>query len=155
MKAKTRGMKEAIIAAVLAGAVLPAFAERFSLGVAVAGGRGAFAFGYQSGVPAVCPAPVVCAPPVRPAPVVCAPRVVYAPAPVVCAPRPVFLRPAPAVCAPPVRTVTVRGGYWLERETRVWVEGYWVEGLDAFGRRSQSWQPGRWEIRRTREWVPG
>jgi hypothetical protein len=35
----------------------------------------------------------------------------------------------------------------------VWIEGCWVEAIDAYGRRCKQWQPGYWEIRRTREWV--
>jgi hypothetical protein len=69
------------------------------------------------------------------------------------APRPVVCVPPPVVCAPHVRTVVVNSGYWLEREARVWVEGFWSESVDAYGRRCRVWQPGRWEIRRTREWV--
>lgn len=73
--------------------------------------------------------------------------------PMIYAPRPVVCVPPPVVCAPHVRTVVVNSGYWLEREARVWVEGFWSESVDAYGRRCRVWQPGRWEIRRTREWV--
>ncbi|MEI7902093.1 MAG: hypothetical protein WCK89_17710 [bacterium] len=76
----------------------------------------------------------------------CPPAVVYAPPPVVyAAPRVVYV-PAP----PPV---VVQSGYWQEREERTWIEGNWVETFDAYGRRCKMWQPGRWEIRRIREWV--
>jgi len=74
----------------------------------------------------------------------CPPVVVYAPRPVVYAP--------PVVCAPPP-PVVVQGGYWQEREERYWIEGYWIETTDAYGRRCKMWQQGRWEIRRVREWV--
>lgn len=74
------------------------------------------------------------------------------PPPVVFAPRP-FCRPAPVVCLPPPPVVVVRSGYWQERDERYWVEGYWSETTDACGRRCRVWQPGRWEIRRIREWV--
>ena len=66
------------------------------------------------------------------------------PAPVVYAPRVVYVQPAPVV---------VQNGYWQEREERYWIEGSWVEALDAYGRRCKMWQPGRWEVRRIREWV--
>jgi hypothetical protein len=57
----------------------------------------------------------------------------------------VVIAPAPVVVAP--------AGYWQEREERVWVDGVWIETADAWGRRVRQWQPGRWEIRRTREWI--
>jgi hypothetical protein len=63
----------------------------------------------------------------------------------VVAPAPVVVAPAPVVVAP--------RGYWREREERVWIEGCWVEAIDAYGRRCKQWRPGYWEIRRTREWV--
>lgn len=66
-------------------------------------------------------------------------------------PPPVVLLPAPVVVAP--RPVVVQRGYWQEREERVWIEGCWVETFDPYGRRCKTWQPGRWEIRRIREWV--
>ncbi len=74
------------------------------------------------------------------------------PPPVVCAPRPVYY-PAPVVYAAPPPVVIVRSGYWQEREERYWVEGNWVETLDGYGRRCKMWQPGRWDVRRIREWV--
>jgi hypothetical protein len=74
-----------------------------------------------------------------------APPCVRLPPPVVSAPVAVVVAPAPVVVAP--------SGYWQEREERVWVEGCWLEAVDAFGRRCKQWQPGRWEIRRVREWV--
>lgn len=84
----------------------------------------------------------------------CGPRpLMYAPVPVVCAPPPVVCVPPPVVYAPPVQTVVVSSGYWVEREQRVWIEGCWFDSVDAFGRRCKTWQPGRWEVRRTREWV--
>jgi len=66
-------------------------------------------------------------------------------------PPPFVMLPAPVVIAP--RPVVVQSGYWQEREERVWIEGCWVETFDPYGRRCKSWQPGRWEIRRIREWV--
>ena len=63
-------------------------------------------------------------------------------------PPPMFA--PPIVCAP----VVVSAGRWVEREERVWIEGCWVESVDAYGRRCKIWQPGRWEIRRIREWEP-
>jgi hypothetical protein len=118
------------------------WASRVSIGLGVHSGGNFFALGVNSGghrhhchVPPArfcrpCPPPVVFAPPV-----VCAPPVVYAPPPVVCAP------------------VVVTAGRWVEREERVWIEGCWLESVDAYGRRCKIWQPGRWEIRRIREWV--
>ena len=76
----------------------------------------------------------------------------YCPPPVVCAPRPVYY-PAQVVYLPPPPPVVVRSGYWQEREERTWIEGCWVETVDAYGRRCKMWQPGRWEVRRIREWV--
>lgn len=61
--------------------------------------------------------------------------------------------PPPFVYAPPPVVVVAPSGYWQEREERVWIEGYWSEAFDAYGRRCKQWQPGRWEIRRLREWV--
>ena len=60
-------------------------------------------------------------------------------------PPPVVIAPAPVVVVP--------SGYWREREERVWVEGCWIETRDRFGRICREWQPGRWEVRHTREWV--
>lgn len=136
-----------LFAAVTLLAAGPARADRFSFGLGVATGDGYVSFGlsnmgsgYHHGGyhrPAYCrPAPVFCPPP-----------------PVVCMPRPVVVAPPPVVYAPPVQTVVVNSGYWVEREQRVWVEGCWFESVDAYGRRCKTWQPGRWEIRRTREWV--
>jgi hypothetical protein len=69
-------------------------------------------------------------------------------------PPPVFCAPPPVVVyAPPPPVVVAPRGYWQEREERVWLEGCWIETFDAYGRRCKQWQPGRWEIRRTREWV--
>ena len=61
--------------------------------------------------------------------------------------------PPPVVVAEPAPVVVAPSGYWQERESRVWVEGCWIETFDAYGRRIKQWQPGRWEVRRTREWV--
>jgi hypothetical protein len=58
--------------------------------------------------------------------------------------------PPPVVVAP---VVVAPSGYWLEREERIWADGCWIETVDTFGRRVRQWQPARWEIRRTREWV--
>jgi hypothetical protein len=68
-----------------------------------------------------------------------------------------FVVPAPppppqVIVAPPPVTV-VRQGRWVEREERVWIEGTWTEGYDAYGRRCQTWTPGYWATQRTRVWV--
>lgn len=124
-------------------AATPAKADRFSFGFGAGNGGSFFTLGVSNG--RGC----------RPAPACPPPRHHYHRPPVVCAPRPVFY--APVVYAPPpvVQTVIVNRGYWVEREQNVWVEGCWVETFDAFGRRCKQWQPGRWELRRTREWVNG
>ena len=66
-------------------------------------------------------------------------------------PPPFVMLPPPVMFAP--RPVVVQRGYWQEREERVWIEGCWVQSVDPYGRRCTVWQPGRWEIHRTREWV--
>jgi hypothetical protein len=135
-----------IVAGLLAA--VPARADRVSVGLGVSNGGGFFALGINSGRghhphpghfhhrrhPVPHPRPFGCPPPV-----------IVAPPPVVVAPAPVVVAPAPVVVAP--------RGYWREREERVWIEGCWVEAIDAYGRRCKQWQPGYWEIRRTREWV--
>ena len=141
-------------AVAMAGLLLanPAKADSVSFGLGLSNGGNFFSLGVNSGGhghggyyghggysghgPARCggygyammPPPVVYA---RPPVVYAQPQVVYAPPPVVVAPS----------------------GYWQEREERTWIEGCWIETFDAYGRRCKQWQPGRWEIRRTREWV--
>ncbi len=140
-------------AVTLAGLLLanPAKADHVSVGLGLSDGINFFSLGFNNGghggyhghggyyghgpctpgfgvAYARLPPPVIVAPP---PPVVYAPAVVYAPPPVVVAPS----------------------GYWQEREERTWIEGCWIETFDAYGRRCKQWQPGRWEIRRTREWV--
>jgi hypothetical protein len=158
MKRQAASVFWVLVAGVSLWAAGPASADAFSFGLGVSNGQGGFfSLGvsnmggrhsggghYRHGYRGHCaPPPVVCAP----VPVVCAPR------PVVCVPPPVVDAPAPVVYAPAVQTVVVNSGYWVEREQRVWVEGVWIESVDAFGRACKTWQPGRWEIRRTREWV--
>lgn len=155
MKRATNSCLWGLFAVVTLLAAGPACADRYSFGLGVATGDGYLSFGMSNmggghhggyGGPVHCrPAPVFCPPP----PVVCMPR------PVVCVPPPpaVFVAPAPVVYAPLVQTVVVNSGYWVEREQRVWVEGCWIASVDAYGRACKTWQPGRWEIRRTREWV--
>ncbi|HRR34675.1 MAG TPA: hypothetical protein P5026_11285 [Kiritimatiellia bacterium] len=124
-------------------AAMPARAGRVSVGLGVGNGGGFLALGINSGGhahhrpvpghfrrahPVPHPRPFGCLPP----------RVIVAPPPVVVAPAPVVVAPR---------------GYWQEREERVWVEGCWIETVDAYGRRCKQWQPGRWEVRRIREWV--
>jgi hypothetical protein len=82
-----------------------------------------------------------------PAPMYCAPR------PIICQPAPVQVVYAPAPVVVETAPVVVQSGYWTEREQNVWIEGYWVEVTDAWGRRVKTWQPGHWEVRRNREWV--
>ncbi len=150
MKNTTQAAIGILVAAACVLATGTARADRVSFGLGISGGDGSFlALGVNHGgrghrggggprrgwhgprVPHVgvrLGFPPACPPPV---PVVVAPpAIVYAPAPVV-----------------------VRRGYWQEREERVWIEGCWVETFDPYGRRCKTWQPGRWEIRRTREWV--
>ncbi len=142
-----------VVLAVLGAA--EARADRWSVGFGMRGDGGFLSVGVTSGGrgahtggPCGPRLPSVCAPVRYPAHRVCAP------APVFCAPRPVVCAPPPVVCLQPVAPVVVAGGYWVEREQQVWVEGCWVETADAFGRRYRAWQPGRWEVRRSREWVP-
>lgn len=158
MKRMRRSVLRGLLAAVAVLAAGSARADRYSFGLGVSNGDGGFfSFGMSNGGgghrgggygrgghhgyghgPAGY----------------CAPRPVYgAPLPPPCLPPRVVVVPAPVVCAPPVRTVVVNSGYWAEREERVWVEGCWIEAVDAYGRRCKTWQPGRWEIRRIREWV--
>ena len=64
-----------------------------------------------------------------------------------------FVSPTPpppqhVIVAPPPVT-----GYWAERDERVWVEGYWMNTRDAYGRQVRAWTPGHWEVRRTRTWI--
>lgn len=51
--------------------------------------------------------------------------------------------------APPPRPAP----HYEDRQERVWVEGQWVYGTDSWGRRTQVWEPGHWEVRTVRVWV--
>jgi len=119
----------------------PARADRVSFGLGVGEGGSFFSLGVSGGdghhggrghhrPPATCLPPAPPPPMCYPRPWVCAPPIAYVAAPVV-----------------------VPRGYWREREERYWIEGCWVETFDPYGRRCRQWQPGRWEIRRIREWV--
>jgi len=132
----------AAIVAVLLLAV-PARADRVSVGLGVGSGGGFFALGINSGGRGPTRHPGHFHHHGRPMPHLH--PFGYLPPPVIIAPPPVVVAPAPVVVVP--------RGYWQEREERVWIEGCWVETVDAYGRRCKQWQPGRWEIRRTREWV--
>ena len=125
----------AAIVAVLLLAV-PARADRVSVGLGVGSGGGFFALGINSGGRGPTRHPGRFHHHGRPMPHL----------------HPFGYLPPPVIIAPPPVVVTPRG-YWREREERVWLEGCWVEAVDAYGRRCKQWQPGRWEIRRTREWV--
>lgn len=150
MKNTTQTAFGVLVAAACVLTIGTARADRVSFGLGISGGDGSFlALGVNNGghghrgfdgprrgwhgprgphVGVRLGFPLACPPPV---PVIVAPpAVVYAPAPVV-----------------------VQRGYWQEREERVWIEGCWVETVDPYGRRCKMWQPGRWEIRRIREWV--
>ena len=122
----------------------------FSLGVN--NGRHGYGPRYGGGV-YMAPAPVV----VAPAPVVYAqpaPVVVAQPAPVVYAqPAPVvYSQPAPVVVAQPAPVVVQPGGYWVETDNRVWVDGVWVDFVDEWGHHGRRQQPGHWENHHNREW---
>lgn len=96
----------------------------------------------------VVPAPVVYA---RPVPVVYAQPapVVYAqPAPVV------YAQPATVVYAQPAPVVVQPGGYWVEADNSVWVEGIWVDFTDEWGHHGRRQMPGHWENHHSREWRP-
>jgi len=125
----------AAIVAVLLLAV-PARADRVSVGLGVGSGGGFFALGINSGGRGPTRHPGHFHHHGRPMPHL----------------HPFGYLPPPVIIAPPPVVVAPRG-YWREREERVWLEGCWVEAVDAYGRRCKQWQPGRWEIRRTREWV--
>ncbi len=125
----------AAIVAVLLLAV-PARADRVSVGLGVGSGGGFFALGINSGGRGPTRHPGRFHHHGRPMPHL----------------HPFGYLPPPVIIAPPPGVVAPRG-YWREREERVWLEGCWVEAVDAYGRRCKQWQPGRWEIRRTREWV--
>ncbi|MDD4174797.1 MAG: hypothetical protein GX748_03085 [Lentisphaerae bacterium] len=130
---------------IVAGLLLavPARADRVSVGVGVGSGGSFFALGINGGGRGPARHPGRFHHHGRPMP---HPHSFgYLPPPVIFALPPVMMAPAPVVVAP--------RGYWREREERVWLEGCWVEAVDAYGRRCKQWQPGRWEIRRTREWV--
>ncbi len=119
-------------------AAMPARADRVSFGLGIGTGSGFLALGVNGGGRGH---------PHRP-------QRFYPHHPL---PRPRGFLPPPVIFAPPVVVATapvvVRSGFWQEREERVWVEGCWIETLDAFGRRCKQWQPGHWEVRRIREWV--
>lgn len=117
-------------------AVAPARADRVSVGLGIGNGGGFFALGINGGRGGHARHPGRFHHHDRPMP----------------HPRPFGCLPPPVIIAPPPVVVVPRG-YWQEREERVWIEGCWVETVDAYGRRCKQWQPGRWEIRRTREWV--
>ena len=158
MKSSATSVFWVLFAAVALWAAAPARADRYSFGLGISNGDGGYlSFGMSNGGgghPGRGSGAYGHGGHCGPRPVVCGPRpVFYAPRPVVCVPPPVVVAPAPVVYAPPVQTVVVNSGYWVEREQRVWVEGCWIESVDGFGRACKTWQPCRWEIRRTREWV--
>jgi len=150
MKNTTQTAVRVLVAAACVLTIGTARADRVSFGLGISDGAGSFlALGVNNGgyggrrfdgprwgghgpcVPHVgvrLGFPPACPPPVP---------VIYTPPAVVCVPAP----------------VVVQRGYWQEREERIWIEGCWVETFDPYGRRCKTWQPGRWEIRRIREWV--
>ena len=143
MRRKDRGIMKTTANTVLFGLVAlagllaagPAMADRLNFGLGISNGEGGFfSFGLSNGD-----------------------RHGGHGYPSHCAPRPGYYMPPPVICLPPpvvyVSRPAVQSGYWVEREQRVWVEGFWLQSVDAYGRRCKTWQPGRWEISRTREWV--
>ncbi len=124
----------AIVAGLLSA--LPAYADRVSVGVGVGNGGSFFALGINGGGRGHAH---------RPGHFHHRGYAWPGPRAFGGLPPHVIVAPPPVVVVPP--------GYWREREERVWIEGCWIETLDAYGRRCKQWQPGRWEIRRTREWV--
>jgi hypothetical protein len=86
----------------------------------------------------------------------------YAPRPEFGPPRPMIYPPRQTGCpppptpvfyTPPAQTAGWANGRWVERDQRVRVDGYWHESFEADGRRCRTWQPERWESRRTPEWM--
>jgi hypothetical protein len=61
------------------------------------------------------------------------------------APAPVYVTPAPVYVAP--------RGYWRETAMNVWVPSQWAIRYDRFGRPTNYWQPGHYEVRNQRVWV--
>ena len=76
------------------------------------------------------------------------PRPAPRPEPVYCPPP-----PAPIQVITPAPVVVQPRGYWQDRVVQVWVEGYWLDQVDAYGRPCRVWQPGHYENRTTRVWV--
>jgi hypothetical protein len=70
-------------------------------------------------------------------------------------PPPVYCPPAPAPIQviTPAPVVVQPRGYWQDRVVQVWVEGCWLDQIDAYGRPCRVWQPGHYENRTTRVWV--
>ena len=83
---------------------------------------------------------------VSPAPVVAPAPVVVTPAPVVVNPAPVVVNPAPVVVNQPA-VVTPPPVVVAPQPTTVWVEGRYVEQVQADGSVVRVWQPGHYEQR--------
>lgn len=72
-------------------------------------------------------------------------RVVYTPAVPV-----VYSVPAPIVVQQPV---VVQTGHYENRGQQVWVEGRWVDSMNAYGSPQRVWQPGHYENQTVQVWV--
>ena len=84
------------------------------------------------------------------------PPVVVTPTPVVPA-APVVVQQQPVVVQQPVavqQPVVVQTGHYETRTQNVWVEGRYVDQMNANGSAVRTWQPGHYEQQQTQVWVP-
>ena len=69
------------------------------------------------------------------------------------APTTTYVAPAPAVVQPVTTTVVQPAGQYVTQQQQVWVEGCWVNQVQANGAVVRVWQPGHYETRATQVWV--
>ena len=64
-----------------------------------------------------------------------------------------YVAPAPTVVQPVTTTVVQPAGQYVTQQQQVWVEGCWVNQVQANGAVVRVWQPGHYETRSTQVWV--
>ena len=69
------------------------------------------------------------------------------------APTTTYVAPATTVVQPVTTTVVQPAGQYVTQQQQVWVEGCWVNQVQANGAVVRVWQPGHYETRSTQVWV--
>ena len=69
------------------------------------------------------------------------------------APTTTYVAPAPTVVQPVATSVVQPAGQYVTQQQQVWVEGCWVNQVQANGAVVRVWQPGHYETRATQVWV--